>query len=125
MKTYQPPLQALVDAICRSDFTSFVRRCFHSLAPNTTYKHNWHIEAIAYHLELAWRREITRLMVNIHPRTLKSIIASVAFPAFVLGHDPTKRIICVSYGSDLAAKHANDFRAIVTSSWYQAMFPQM
>ncbi len=31
------------------------------------------------------------------PRSLKSLIASVAFPAFILGHDPTHRIICVSY----------------------------
>jgi predicted phage terminase large subunit-like protein len=115
----------VLDAICRSDLTSFARRCFHSLAPNATYQHNWHIEAITHYLERARRREITRLMINMPPRSLKSLIASVALPAYVLGHDPTRRLICVSYGADLAAKHANDFRAIVTSRWYQAMFPPM
>ena len=73
---------------------------------------NWHLEAIAYQLERLRRGEITRLIINMPPRSLKSVTASVAFPAFVLGHDPTRRIICVSYSGDLAKKHANDFRAV-------------
>jgi predicted phage terminase large subunit-like protein len=125
MKADVPVPRALLDAICRFDLAAFVRRCFHQLAPNTIYKHNWHIDAITYHLELAHRRRVTRLMINMPPRSLKSLTCSVAVPAFVLGHDPTARVICVSYGSDLAIKHANDFRAVVTSRWYQAMFPRM
>jgi hypothetical protein len=46
---------------------------------------------------------------------LKSIAASVGFPAYVLGHDPSRRIICVSYSGDLAKKHSNDFRAVLES----------
>jgi predicted phage terminase large subunit-like protein len=57
------------------------------------------------------------------PRSLKSIAASVAFPAFVLGHDPTKRIICSSYSGELACKLSNDFRAVLASPWYQSIFP--
>ena len=57
------------------------------------------------------------------PRSLKSIAASVAFPAFVLGHDPTRRIICVSYSGDLAKKHSNDFRAVLEAPWYREVFP--
>jgi hypothetical protein len=57
------------------------------------------------------------------PRSLKSIMCSVAFPAFVLGHDPTKRLIVVSYNADLAIKHGNDFRAVVNSGEYRAIFP--
>ncbi len=57
------------------------------------------------------------------PRSLKSLAASVAYPAFVLGHDPTKRIICVSYSGDLTKKHSNDFRAVLEASWYRHLFP--
>jgi predicted phage terminase large subunit-like protein len=64
-----------------------------------------------------------RLIINMPPRSLKSIMASVSFPAFVLGHDPTRRIICVSYSGDLAKKHANDFRAVLESPWYKRLFP--
>jgi hypothetical protein len=49
--------------------------------------------------------------------------AKFAFPAFVLGHNPTRRIICVSYSGDLAKKHANDFRAVVEAPWYRGLFP--
>jgi predicted phage terminase large subunit-like protein len=80
------------------------------------------LEAIAYQLERVRRGEITRLIINMPPRSLKSIMASVAFPAFVLGHDPTRRIICVSYSGDLAKKHANDFRALLEARWYQDLF---
>jgi len=57
------------------------------------------------------------------PRSLKSIVASVAFPAFILGLDPSRRIICVSYSAELAKKHSNDFRAVLEASWYRSVFP--
>ena len=53
------------------------------------------------------------------------MMTSVSFPAFVLGHDPTKRVIVVSYGSDLAIKLANDYRMIVNAPWYRDLFPAM
>jgi predicted phage terminase large subunit-like protein len=66
-----------------------------------------------------------RLIITVPPRSLKSIMCSVAFPAFVLGHDPTKRLIVVSYSADLAIKHGNDFRADVNSEEYHGIFPGM
>jgi hypothetical protein len=53
------------------------------------------LSGIAYQLERVRRGEIKRLIINMPPRSLKSMTASVAFPAFVLGHNPTRRIICV------------------------------
>ena len=65
------------------------------------------------------------LIITLPPRTLKSIMCSVAFPAFVLGHDPSKRLIVASYSADLAIKHGNDFRVVVNSGEYHAIFPGM
>jgi hypothetical protein len=84
---------------------------------------NWHIAAMAHHADLVRLGKLRRLLVNVPPRSLKSIVYSVAFPAFILGHDPTKRLIVVSYGAELSIKHANDFRAIMNSSWYRRVFP--
>jgi predicted phage terminase large subunit-like protein len=120
-----PSKAALVDAACRTDFASFVAKCFHQLVPGREYLRNWHIEAIAYYLEMVRRGPIKRLIINAPPRGLKSLMASVSFPAFVLGHDPGMRIIGVSYGADLAVKLGNDFRAIVDAEWYRRLFPQM
>ncbi len=109
--------------IMRRHLPSFIQKCFYSLAPSASYLSNWHIEALAYHLELVRIGKIRRLIVNMPPRSLKSIICSVAFPAYLLGHDPTKRVICVSYGSELATKHANDCRAILAADWFRRTFP--
>jgi predicted phage terminase large subunit-like protein len=108
-----------------ASLNAFVRKVFSALAPGQTFVRSWHLEAIAYQLERLRRGEIRRLIINMPPRSLKSISASVAFPAFVLGHDPTRRIICVSYAGDLAKKHANDFRAVAEARWYQDLFPGM
>jgi predicted phage terminase large subunit-like protein len=113
----------LVDAILRSDFASFVQQCFYSLTPGVPFLPNWHIEALAFYLEQVRLGKIRRLIICMPPRSLKSIVASVAFPAYLLGHDPTKRIITASYAADLAIKHAADFRAVMMSDWYLRAFP--
>ena len=113
----------LVDALCRTDFVSFIRKTFHTLAPGALLQMNFHIYALAYYLELVRLGVITRLIINLPPRSLKSIVASVAFPAFVLGRDPTKQVIAISYDLNLAAKHARDFRAVVNGPCYRGLFP--
>ena len=54
---------------------------------------------------------------------LKSHAAAVAFPALILGHNPSAQIICASYGQDLADKHSLDCRTLMTSEWYRSLFP--
>jgi predicted phage terminase large subunit-like protein len=110
-------------AILRSDPYAFIQRCVYELHPNIEFLPNWHIEVIAAKLEAVRRGEIKRLIINVPPRHLKSICASVAFVAYCLGHDPTAQIICASYGQDLADKLARDCRAIMMSSFYQQLFP--
>ena len=115
--------QNLIDAISRVDLYSFAQRIFPIVSPGSPFLPNWHVEAIAHALARVMRGEIKRLIITVPPRSLKSICTSVAFPAFLLGHDPTRRIICVSYSENLARKHANDFRAVMRSPLYKRLFP--
>lgn len=110
-------------ALLRRDFCAFVERCFRHLNRQTKFFPNWHIDVMAAKLVAAGRGQTTRLILNVPPRHLKSLCASVALPAWLLGHDPTLQIICVSYGQDLADKLARDCRSIVSSAWYKALFP--
>src|ERR1700693_2177510 len=112
-----------VEALLRTDFRPFVEQVFATLAPGQTYVRTWHVEAIARQLERVRRGEVRRLIINMPPRSLKSIAASVAFPAFALGHDPSRRVITVSYSGELDKKHSNDSRAVRESPWYRATFP--
>jgi predicted phage terminase large subunit-like protein len=106
----------------RGDFCAFVQRCFHELNPQAEFGWSWHVEVVAAKLDAVRRGKIRRLIVNIPPRHLKSLCASVALPAWWLGHDPGAQIICASYGQDLADKLARDCRTIMASRWYTQLF---
>ena len=90
-------------ALLRTDLHTFIRRSFAQLNPQTEFLSNWHIEVMAAKLEACRQGKIRRLIINVPPRHLKSLCASVAFPAWCLGHNPAAQIICVSYAQDLAA----------------------
>src|SRR5246127_5479644 len=114
--------RAEYEAVLRHDFATFVARCFHELNPQAELAMNWHIEVIAAALTAVQQGKIRRLIVNLPPRHLKSLLASVAFPAWCLGHDPSAQILCVSYAQDLADKLSRDCRHIVASDWYRTLF---
>jgi hypothetical protein len=109
--------------ILRSDLGYFAERCFSEINPQTGFLANWHIEVIAAKLAAVRQGKIRRLIINLPPRHLKSLMASVAFPAWCLGHDPSAQILCVSYAQDLADKLARDCRSVMTSPWYRRIFP--
>ena len=115
--------QAECRTILRCDFLTFIHRCYLQLHPQTRFQFNWHLDLIAHWLECVRRGAVRRLILNVPPRSLKSICASVAFSAWILGHDATRRLICASYGQELADKHARDSRLIMNSAWYREIFP--
>src|SRR5207237_9891542 len=83
------------------------------------------IHAIGYQLMRNRYGEINRLLINQPPRSLKSISVSVAYVAWLLGHDPTRRVIVVSYANELAAELHRQFRRIIDAPWYRQLFPAM
>lgn len=115
---------ALLRAVLRNDLTAFTHRVFQTVAPGEVYLDNWHMEAITHRLSLCLRGEITRLTISLPPRAGKSIAISVAFVAWILGHDPAAQVICASYSKDLSIKHSRDCRAVMQSAWYQDLFPE-
>src|SRR6202045_1106909 len=109
--------------ILRLDLGYFAQHCFCELNPQAAFLPNWHIEVIAAKLAAVREGKIRRLIINLPPRHLKSLLASIAFPAWCLGHDPSAQILCVSYAQELADKLARDCRSIMMSPWYRQIFP--
>jgi len=107
----------------RDDFTSFIRKVLGTVDPGACYQQSKHINLIAEYLEAARRGKVTRLIINLPPRSLKSICVSVAWPAWLLGHEPRSRIIAASYSAPLALKHSLDCRLVMQSPWYRELFP--
>jgi predicted phage terminase large subunit-like protein len=109
--------------LLQNDFHLFLHRSFCELNPRTAFLDNWHIAVLAAKLEDVRRGVTKRLIVNLPPRHLKSHAASIAFPAWWLGHEASAQILCVSYGQELADKLSRDCRALMTSKFYEQLFP--
>jgi predicted phage terminase large subunit-like protein len=113
------------DVVCRRSFAAFAYAAFGVVNPGQKLIPNWHIECICDQLErMASNPGTNRLVLNLPPRTLKSYLVSVCFPAWLLGRDPSSRIICASYAEDLSNKFSRDCRALMESTFYKRLYPK-
>jgi predicted phage terminase large subunit-like protein len=117
--------QDVFRALLAQDLLAFSEFAFGVVRPGTVFKPSWHIDAITHKLSEVAKGRVRRLIITLPPRSLKSLCASVALPAWFLGHHPWERVVVVSYSDLLARSHANDFRRLVNDPIYQATFPDM
>ena len=108
----------------RADFNVFLEKAFAEL--NTArFLPNWHLERLARECRLFAEGVTRRLAICIPPRHLKSTIGSVALPAWILGRHPAAKIICASYGEDLAKDLSEQTRRLMNSESYARAFPNV
>ena len=117
-------VQTLLHHALSHDFSSFLQYAFYTLNPSQPFISNWHLEAITEYLNALERCDIQRLIINMPPRSLKSLSSTVAWSAYLLGRNPAMRIITASYSSAISIKHATDVRSLVTSDWFSHIFPK-
>lgn len=123
--TQVPPNEiAAFNALLRMKFEVFAHKAVEDLNPGIQFQPNWHIRAIDYALDRMMAGETHRLIVNLPPRHLKSLLISVAWVAWQLGRDPTRKFICVSYNNDLAVNLHRLCRRVMESDWYMGVFPE-
>jgi hypothetical protein len=114
-----------LQALLADDLMGFTEFAFRLVRPGIPFKPNWHLEAVTHKLSQLAKGEVRRLIITLPPRNLKSLCASVALPAWFLGHHPCERVVVVSYSDFLSRTHANDFRRLVNDPLYQVTFPTM
>lgn len=108
--------------LARRDLAEFVRQAWHVLEPTTPLVWNWHIDAICQHLMAVADGRIRRLIINIPPGHMKSLLVSVFFPAWMWLKDPSWRLFSCSYAKSLATRDTVKTRDIITSDWYRETF---
>jgi len=126
------PEQALIEvekALCAQSLAEFVRRAWHVVEPGQPYVHGWHIDFICAHLEAVTNEVVlddgeiyNRLLVNIPPGTMKSLLTNVFWPAWEWGpkKKPHKRFVCAAHKvENLSARDSRRMRLLITSEWYQ------
>jgi len=117
---YTIPEAKLIDkALAERSLLEFYRQAWGLVEPAREFINNWHIEAIAEHLEAVSRREITRLIINVPPGSMKSLAVAVFFPAWVWVNSPERRFIYASYSDTLSRRDSLRCRRIIESDWYK------
>jgi hypothetical protein len=109
----------------RHDLGSFIRFSHQILNPYSPYLDNWHLHVLARALEKISSGEITRLIINVPPRMGKSHCASVAFPAWFLGRNPTQKIICLNGSKTLSQDLHESCATLMSSRRYKALFEHL
>ena len=114
---------------CEESLVEFVRLAWHVVEPGSEYIHGWHIDFICAHLEAISDgiqfddgSYYNRLLINVPPGTMKSLLTNVFWPAWEWGPRkmPHLRYICTSHSQNLAIRDSTKMRRLIQSDWYQA-----
>lgn len=110
---------------CKRSLSQFVKLAWHVIEPSQPYVHGWHIDLICAHLEAVTRGEINRLLINIPPGTMKSLLVGVFWPAWEWGALglQSMRYVAASHSQDFAVRDTLKMRRLVASDWYQERWP--
>lgn len=111
--------EALLAREAQRSLRSFVEQAWPILEPDAPFMSNWHIDLLAEYLEEVTAGKINRLVINLPPRCMKSLMVSVLWPVWEWIARPGERWIFTSYSDTLATKHSVDRRTVIQSSWYQ------
>lgn len=109
------------------DLKEFVHQAWDILEPVTKLLWNWHLDLICEHLTLIQQNQfknshgdqIEGIIFNVPPRTMKSLLITVLFPAWVWTTDPARRFMFVSYSEKLSTQHSVYRRCVLESDWYR------
>lgn len=105
--------EALLTRLAEGSLYAYLRQAWPILEPGTPFLENWHIPFLAEHLEAVTAGDTTRLLVNLPPRSSKSIVISVAWPTWEWIRNPHLRYLFASYAESLAIKHSVDRRLLL------------
>lgn len=110
--------------LCARSFSHFIRRAWPHIIPDR-YIHNWHVDAMAEHFEAIANGQINRLLINVPPGTSKSTVTGIMYPAWLWGPNgqPEHKFIGAAYEQGLAIRDSRMMRALVSSEWYQSLWP--
>ncbi len=104
----------------RGRFGEFCRQAWHIVEPQTKLEWNFHLDVMAAYLEAYAYREIKRIVFNIPPGSMKSLMVSVFMPAWVWTWAPGRRFVNLTNEQGLAIRDNRRMRDVVWSDWYKA-----
>lgn len=121
----QADLLAVERELCRRSLAEFAKRAWKVLEPAAELKWGWALDAICLHLEAVTKGEITRLLMNVPPGSMKSLLTGVIWPAFEWGPCgfPEMRFVSTAHEEQLAIRDSRRCRDLIKSDWFQKLWP--
>ncbi len=102
---------------CRDSLTTFAESFGRNYRAARVHRY------LARQLEQCASRNIRRICISCPPRTGKSLLTSIMFPAWVLTRTPESNIIQASYASELSESFSRSTKAVLSSDGYRSLFP--
>ena len=111
--------------LCRRSLAEFAKLAWKVLEPGAELKWGWALDAICLHLEAVTDGRITRLLMNVPPGSMKSLLTGVIWPAWEWGPRgmPEMRFIGTAHEEQLAIRDSRRCRDLIKSDWYQSLWP--
>jgi phage terminase large subunit-like protein len=100
----------------------FTKAAWHIIEPGTDLLWNWHLDVLCAYLEAFFTGRIKRLILNVPPGSLKSVLFSVMGPAWKWALDPTSRMINITNEIGLASRDNRRMRDVIESDWYKELW---
>jgi len=109
---------------CERSLEQFTKMAWDIIEPGTPLSWNWHLSTVCGYLEAFHRGDIEkRLIINIPPGSLKSILVSVMFPSWQWISSPEERYLTMTNEQGLAIRDALRMKQFITSDWFQSKWP--
>jgi hypothetical protein len=108
--------------LVQTKFLAFAMKAFATLNKGESLGNDNYLQLLAQELARVANCERKRLVVNMPPRHFKTFMGSICLPAWILAHNPSAKIILLTYGQELAGKNAYAIRGILRSEWFRQAF---
>jgi predicted phage terminase large subunit-like protein len=114
------------EGVRQGGLIAFVRHFWDILEPEAIFVDGWPLWAMCEHLEAVTFGRVTRLMINVPPGFMKSLLVDVFWPAWEWGAIGRShlRYVTFSYSASLTERDNGRFRDLITSEKYQALYGQ-
>jgi predicted phage terminase large subunit-like protein len=120
--TPEQEFEALEYELGARKLRKFIELFWPVIEPDVPFQSNWHIDAICDILEAVSRGELSRVILNVPPGCMKSILVSVMWPAWEWARKPGLRYLNASYSDHLTIRDNIRVRDIIKSAKYQQYY---
>jgi len=115
-------MDSKTEKLIKTEFLAFAMKAFASLNKGKSLGNDTYLKLLAERLTRVAARKTKRLVVSLPPRHFKTFMGSICLPAWILAHNPSAKIIILTYGQELADKNAYAIREILRSEWFKLAF---